>query len=118
MIKSYYASNPASTSPTHPFSQIGTITRHHCTGTQYEDVYSDDHKNDLPLLLDNPMFSVGYQYEPTVTAFNKECRLHADFRYGDGMHWLIPIDKTKLPTGNNMQYFSEEEIKNLILSKL
>ena len=47
MIETYYASQQGQVRPQAPFVKIGTYIHHYSTGTQYEQVYSDNIAVDL-----------------------------------------------------------------------
>jgi len=120
MITSYYPSNPHSDIPTDPFVKIGEITHHYSTGTQYEMVYSDDPKGDIPSFLDRLNFRLAGRFRPTMVRNGVECSIQL-FRNHDHAHnvyLLVPVENARIKIGNRQVLLSADEVREMTLKKL
>lgn len=120
MITSYYPSNPHTDTPTDPFVKIGEITHHYSTGTQYEMVYSDDPKKDIPNLLDRSNFKLASRFLPTMVRNGVECYIQFFWKYNHthNVYVLVPVENALINIGNRQIILSADEVRKMTLKKL
>ncbi len=120
MITSYYPSNPHSDRPTDPFVKIGEITHHYSTGTQYEMVYSDDPKRDIPSFLDRFNFRLAGRFLPTMVRNGVECsiQLFRNYDHAHNVYLLVPVENVLIKIGNRQVILSADEVREMTLKKL
>lgn len=120
MITSYYPSNPHSKIPSAPFVYIGEITHHYSTGTQYERVYSDDSKKDIPNLLDRSSFRLASRFLPTTVRNGVECfiQFFCKYNHTHNVYLLVPVENALIKIGNRQIILSADEVRKMTLKKL
>lgn len=113
MIASYYPSQPYTTAPESPFVKIGEVTHHYSTGTQYEYVYSDDPKSDIPNYLDRSNFSLAEKFRPTMVRNGVECRIKPFQNYDDThkVYLLVPVADPSIKIGERRVILSVDHVK-------
>jgi len=120
MIASYYPSNPHSKMPTAPFVNIGEIIHHYFTGTQYERVYSDDPKLDIPSFLNRHGFSLASEFRPTMVKNGVECTIKPFRDYDDShkVYLLVPVENASINIGDRQVILSVEKVREMTLKKI
>lgn len=120
MIKRYFPSHSRSPSPEAPFVMVGEIVHQYSTGTQYEHVYSDDPKSDIPPLLANRNFSLKSKYRPTTVKNGVECVIMPQRKFDDTrmVCLLIPIANVMTKIGDRQLIMAIEELNKMTLQKI
>lgn len=120
MIKRYFPSHSRSPSPEAPFVMVGEMVHQYSTGTQYEHVYSDDPKNDIPPLLANRNFSLGFKYRPITMKNGVECAIKPQRKF-DATRvacLLVPIKNALTKIGNRQVIMDIKELNEMTLQKI
>lgn len=120
MIETYYPSSPYGTCPSEPFVYIGEIIHQYSTGTQYERVYSDDPKADIPQLLGRSAFKLASNYAAKIELDGIMFSLEL-FRKLSQTEWeylAMPPVNAKEKVRTKLIVLPHEDVKKIILKQL
>lgn len=117
MITKRYPAQTHCKLPESPFVKVGEIVHHYSTGTQYEHVYSDDPKNDIPQLLTHPCFDLAIKFKPNVMKNGVECYLKLHRKYNEclNVYLMVPREKPSIDIGDRLTVLCPDEVRKMTL---